>query len=357
MKFKPFLPKIVIYTFAALPYLAIGQQFTSKEVKFTNKKDTVELAGTLLIPSKPKHPKVAILVSGSGQSDRDETILGHKPFKVIAEHLAQNGIAVLRYDDRGGGQSTGRKTINSTTYELSEDAEAAFEFIKSQSEFQKSKIGFIGHSEGGLIAPMVAARNNQVSFIVSLAGPSTPILDLMSRQNYDILVSSKIDSAIALKYTDEYYRPAMQILLENQPDSVVKKQLIRLTTEFKTQLPGHNKMLLFGSADFIATTFIKQVRNPFMIYFIKMNPKTYWENVKCSALALYGEKDLQVNPNENSMALKEINPKIKVRILPKHNHLFQEANYGTLQEYSQIKHAISDEALAEITDWLVHLKK
>lgn len=338
------------------PFTLFAQQFIEKEVVFYNKKDAISLSGTILIPQKIKNPKVAILLSGTGQSDRDQTIFGHKPFKTIAEHLAKNGIAVLRYDDRGGGKSTGKTTVNSTTLELSEDAEAAFHYIKSFPEFEKSKIGFIGHSEGGIIAPMVAARNKNIAFLISLAGPAIPIKNLMSQQNYDILVGSKIDSTVAQLYISSFYLPAIEIILSNQADTLIKQKIISLTDDMKKTLPSNSQQLLFGSSEFIATTFIRQMQNPFMRYFFTIDPAIYWKKVNCQTLAIFGGLDLQVNPIVNQKALKKINPNIETMLLPAHNHLFQEAKTGTLQEYGQIKHAISESTLNLLSDWILKLK-
>ena len=155
--------------------------YYTEEVKFENQKEKITLAGTLSLPSKEGNYPVAILISGSGPQNRDEEIMGHKPFLVIADHLTKNGIAVLRYDDRGTAQSTGDFNA-ATSKEFGTDVEAAISYLKTRKEINVKKIGLIGHSEGGLIAPMVAADSKDVAFIVLLAGPGIPGDEIMMKQ-------------------------------------------------------------------------------------------------------------------------------------------------------------------------------
>lgn len=342
------------------PILGYGQQFTTEEAEFVNAKDTVTLAATLTIPVDINYPPVAILISGSGQTDRDETIFQHKIFKDLAEHLSANGVAVIRYDDRGGFKSTGRNVSNSTSYELSEDAEQIFLRIKKDKRFKKSKIGFIGHSEGGMIVPMIAARNNKVDFIVSLAGTGVSGFDLLLKQNRAILLTQGIDEKYVNAYLHNVFEPAIKAISENDDVGKVKEKIVEFLIPYREKAGVNSLVPAIFSNDAFADRLIAQVGGVWGKYFIATNPKQFWTQVKCPVLALNGDKDAQVDKTQNLDAIASYleesgNEQAKIVVMPSHNHLFQVAKTGNIMEYGQLKTGISPQTLETVTKWIKQL--
>jgi len=327
--------------------------YREEEVTFMNTVENFSLAGTLTLPQGEGPFPAVVMITGSGQQDRDETIFNHKPFKVIADHLTRNGIAVLRYDDRGVGKSKG-KTNHATSMTFAYDAEAAVNFLLQHPGIDKKKIGLTGHSEGGLIAPMLASRNANIAFIVSLAGPGVRGSDILIRQAKDIMsVSGSSESEIeeTLTYNSHLYRMAVA-----EPDQrkFVKDAMEwygkELDTKGLSQEERKEKMQQLAQA-------LIQVNNPWMRYFIDADPAPFWSGVKCPVLALNGEKDLQVNHEMNLPAIKAAvrkggNRKVKTVSLPGLNHLFQHAETGAITEYVSIEETFSPAALDLMTTWI-----
>ena len=315
--------------------------------------ENFSLAGTLTLPQGEGPFPAVVLISGSGQQDRDETIYNHKPFKVIADHLTRNGIAVLRYDDRGVGSSKG-KTNNSTSLTNADDAEAAVNYLLQRPEINKKKIGLAGHSEGGLIAPIVASRNADIAFIVSLAGPGVRGYDLIIRQSEDIMrVSGATEEEITETVTANGQLFKMAIA---EPDQrKFAKQAMEwyskdLDSKGLTPEERKEKMAAF-------TQGLVSVNNPWMKYFLDTDPAQFWSAVKCPVLALNGEKDLQVNHEMNLPAIKAAlrkggNRKVKTVIMPNLNHLFQTSETGSPGEYGKIEETFSPAALELMTSWI-----
>jgi hypothetical protein len=320
-----------------------------EEVEIFNPETNVRLSGTLTAPYDYKCDKVVILVSGSGLQNRDEEILGHKPFLVLSDYLTRNGIAVIRYDDRGFGKSTG-DAINATTYDLSLDAESVVEFIRNDSRLKDMKIGIIGHSEGGMIAPMVATRNSDVDFIVMLAGPAVEISQLMARQNYDVLKSSGISEDVAKQYaqlaTKEYK------VLKDKKLSIDEKKAKILATmkEMENLVPS-------GSDEEALQANVEIMFSPWMYYFINFNPQDYLCKVKIPLLALNGDKDVQVYSTDNlagvEKAMKKAkNPNYKTIELKGLNHLFQKCIFGSLNFYGRNEETFNEDAMKTIAEWI-----
>lgn len=327
--------------------------YREEEVKFMNTVENFSLAGTLTLPQGEGPFPAVVLISGSGQQDRDETINNHKPFKVIADHLTRNGIAVLRYDDRGVGGSKG-KTNNSTSLTNADDAEAAVNYLLQHPEINKKKIGLAGHSEGGLIAPIVASRNANIAFIVSLAGPGVRGYDLILRQSEDIMrVSGSSESEITETVTSNGQLFRMAIA---QPDQrKFAKEAMEwyskdLDSKGLTQEERKEKMAAF-------TQGLVSVNNPWMRYFLDTDPAQFWSAVKCPVLALNGEKDLQVSHEMNLPVIKTAvrkggNRKVKTVLLPGLNHLFQTTETGSPNEYGKIEETFSPAVLELMTTWI-----
>jgi len=324
-----------------------------EEVTFLNPVENFDLAGTLTLPEGEGPFPAVVLITGSGAQDRDESIFYHKPFHVIADHLTRNGIAVLRYDDRGIGKSKGRMN-NATTMTLADDAGAAVTYLLQRPEIDHGKTGLAGHSEGGMIAPIVASRNNNIAFIVSLAGPGVRGSEIMLQQARDIYAASGMDEA-EIEETVAVNSHLFKMAVE-EPDQrqFAKDAMAWYGSELDKQgLSGDQrkeKMAAF-------TQGLTSVNNPWMRYFIEADPAPFWAQVRCPVLALNGEKDLQVNHEQNLPAIKKAlkkggNRKVKTVAMPDLNHLFQHAETGSPEEYIKIEETFAPEALEIMTAWI-----
>ena len=311
--------------------------------------NAVHLEGALSIPrgSAGKYPCM-VLVSGSGQQNRDEEIMQHKPFLVLADYLASKGIAVLRYDDRGVGGSTGEVEKASTEL-FSEDAEAMFNAVRKSPYVDTNRLGIGGHSEGGAIAPMVAARNKDVKFVVMLAGQGCTGRDVLLQQNDAIYRASGLSASLLT-----IRNACMNELLNQQAgcSQKVYKSIIARHTEGLTKEQVDS--LGFGRG---ATASIKQQMDmPWMQTFLNINPNTYLPKVSCPILALFGEKDCQVLAEPNSKEVDRLTShRAEVRILPGLNHLFQHCTTGNPDEYMLIEETFDKDAMAIIADWILAL--
>jgi hypothetical protein len=328
--------------------------YYSEEVTFQNKSANISLAGTLTLPSKDGNFPVVILISGSGPQNRDEELMGHKPFLVISDYLTKNGIAVLRYDDRGVGQSTGDfKTA--TSADFATDVQSAVAYLKTRKEINKKKIGLVGHSEGGIIAPMVAAKSKDVSFIVLLAGTGIPGDQLLLLQQELISKASGVSDS-DIKKSIEMNTKIFEIVVKSNDTKKLKLDVTNLIND--TLKNDKNAKIPEGEmqVDYIKNQ-VDQMTSPWMQYFIKYNPAIVLEQVKCPVLAINGEKDLQVPPKENLMAIKNAllkggNKNVKTKEFPNLNHLFQESKSGSPDEYATIEQTFSPVALEEVMNWI-----
>jgi hypothetical protein len=284
--------------------------YETEDVTFKNEKDSAILAGTLTWPvgyskTTKQRPMVVLLVSGSGQQNRDEELMNHKPFLVIADYLARQGIATLRYDDRATAKSVGGNVKNATTKDFSRDALAGIDFLRSKKAF--SKVGILGHSEGGSIAFMLGSQK-KVDFIVSLAGPSVKGDTLLAAQSNRILSLSGQPATM----TVEKYRQ----------------------TAATTNLPWLN-------------------------WFNDYDPSNDISQIRCPVFALNGDRDCQVISTLCLPALKQLlqpSKKHLIKEYPGLNHLFQHCTTGLPNEYAQIEETISPEVLQDIAEWINSLK-
>lgn len=316
-----------------------------EDVKFENKAANVTLAGTLSLPKKEGNFPAVILITGSGPQNRDVEGLGHKTFLVLSDYLTQKGIAVLRFDDRGVGESTGDFS-SATTFDFAEDVQAGVEYLKTRKEINKSKIGLIGHSEGGIIAPIVAGNSRDIDFIVLLAGPGLKGDKLLLLQKELIERQSGMPEE-EIQKGQEIFRGAYDILLASSVfDDTFKN---KITSYFKSKFPGpKNDAMAKYCADFI--------NNIWFYNFIKIDPASILEKVKCPVLALNGGKDVQVPAEVNLEVIKKTllksgNKKVTTKILPDMNHLFQECKTGSPNEYEKIEQTFSPIALDAISSW------
>ena len=284
--------------------------YETEEVTFKNEIDGATLAGTLTwpvdyIPKSKKKPMVVLFVSGSGQQNRDEELFEHKPFLVIADYLARHGIATLRYDDRATGQSVGGDVKNATSEDFARDAAAGIQFLRSKRAF--SKVGILGHSEGGLIAFMLGAQK-KTDFIVSLAGPGVQGDTLLTTQgNRIMLLSGQLPTMTVKKYRQQ---EAVQ-------------------------------------------------QTPWIRWFIDYNPSDNIRKTLCPVFALNGDRDCQVISSQNLTAIERLLPKStqnQIKEYPGLNHLVQHCTTGLPTEYGEIEETISPEVLKDIAKWINSLK-
>jgi len=317
--------------------------YREEEVTYDNAVQNVTLAATLTLPQgKGPFPGV-VLITGSGPQDRDETLMGHKPFLVLSDYLTRHGIAVLRADDRGTGKSTG-VFAKATTADFATDTEAGVAYLKTRTEVDPHKIGLIGHSEGGIIAPMIAARNKDVAFIVLMAGTGVPGDQVLPAQNEAIEVASGIDAAKAGKNASK--EKEMLSLIETEKDQAVLEK--KLKEYMADEVPEAQIGLQ-----------VKQLTSVWMRYFLTYDPATALRRVTCPVLVLNGALDKQVLPSQNlpviRKALEEAgNKHFEVDELPGLNHLFQTAKTGAPAEYARIEETMSPIVLDKIASWILN---
>lgn len=317
--------------------------YHSEDVAYQNKSaPEVELAATLTLPrGKGPFPAV-VLITGSGPQDRDEALLGHRPFLVLSDYLTRHGIAVLRADDRGVGKSTGNFTT-ATTADFATDTEAGIAYLKTRQEINQHKIGLIGHSEGGVIAPMIAARNHDVAFIVMMAGTGVPGDAVLAEQTKLILLANGGSQEMAERQKEAELEITAMVKQETNSAALEKK----LREKFSGQ---------FTEAQLSAS--IMQMNSAWMRYFISYDPAVALSKVTCPVLALNGEKDLQVPPKQNLPAIRKAleaggDKHFEIVELPGLNHLFQTAKTGSPSEYAQIEETIAPVALETMANWIL----
>lgn len=329
--------------------------YEEEEVRYENKKGGVTLAGALTRPRSGGPFPAVVLITGSGAQDRDETIFGHKPFLVIADYLTRRGIAVLRVDDRGVGGSTG-KVEDATSADFADDVLAGVTFLKGRKDIDGSKVGLIGHSEGGIIAPLVASRSRDVAFIVLLAGTGLPGDEILYLQGAAILRvgGADADKLARQRATQE----AIFTVVRQEKDNAAAEKKIReavkgLASKFdkKDSKDAVDTMPMLEGQ-------LKRVMTPWFRHFLTYDPRPALRGVTCPVLALNGEKDVQVpagvNLKEIEAALKEAgNKDVTVRELPGLNHLFQTCKTGAVSEYGSLEETMSPAALASIAEWIV----
>jgi pimeloyl-ACP methyl ester carboxylesterase len=323
-----------------------------KKVEYLNPESGFKIAGTLTIPADAKDCSAVILITGSGAQDRNETIFEHKPFMVIADYLTRNGVAVLRVDDRGVGGSEG-EIKSATSNDFATDVISGIDFLKTIPEIDTKKIGLIGHSEGGIIAPIVAAKTNDVAFIILLAGSGTPGKQILFDQAKLInktagLTNEQIEQSKKLQ-------EAIFTILLTEKDSA--KQMDRLQ---RTYSNGMYPMMNNEQKKLIDAK-VAGINNAWFKYFLIYNPYPTLTKVTCPVLALNGEKDLQVPAKTNLAAIKKAltegeNENFETRELKDLNHLFQHCKTGAVSEYAEIEETISPEVLEIISDWILEIE-
>ncbi len=331
--------------------------YIEEEMIFTNPKGDFQLAGTLTKPKGDGPFPAVVLVSGSGPQDRDESLFGHKPFLILADHLTRAGFAVLRYDDRGVGESKG-KFAGANTHDFADDAFAAVQFLRSRKEITGTKIGIIGHSEGGLVAPIVAATHpKEIAFIVLLAGPGLRGDVILSTQTQDILESEKTkpeEIAVAMKLQNE----ALKMAISKKDTKELREALPEFVKTFLKALTEEERKHFEEVTPEAIATKLEALLDPWMRHFLKHDPAPVLKQVKCPVLALFGERDVQVSAKPNAEAVRAAlklgkNERSQVTILSGLNHLFQKCQTAKLSEYGELEETMNPAALKAISEWLL----
>jgi pimeloyl-ACP methyl ester carboxylesterase len=327
---------------APLPY-------NVETVSFPGGAKEVTLAATLTLP-KGKGPfSAVILVAGSGPNDRDERVFGHRPFLVLADHLTRHGLAVLRYDKRGIGQSTG-SYATATTFDFAADAEQALAYLKARPEVNGKTLGLLGHSEGGLVGPVVATRTHFATFLVLLGGPAVPGEDLVLAQTELLAKAQGASASVVAELRKK--QEAIFVCLKQHPEGAQEQLRTLLTADLSPELRKDSEAAVMAK--------ISQVDNPWFRTFLTLDPRPFLKQVKIPVLALFGEKDLQVPPAQNRPEMERAlgaagNPRAEVRVLPGLNHLFQPASTGAPSEYASTETTVAPAALEAISAWILAL--
>jgi hypothetical protein len=316
--------------------------YREEEVRYRNPraKGRVTLAGTLTIPPGEGPFPAAILIAGSGSLDRDETVAGHKPFLVLADYLTRRGIAVLRADKRGAGESGG-DSAKALTADYASDVEAGVAFLRTRPEVDGRRIGLVGHSEGGVIAPMVAAEDRGIAFAVLMAGTGVPGEELVAEQIETSLELSGSDAATAARWGDAARKVVAALKISRDPAAA------------KEALTAKD-----GFADAMASSLIARITaTPWLRAFVAIDPRVALRGVTCPVLAINGSKDKQVPAGPNLAGIRQAlqdgkNLHFEVEEMPGLNHMFQTAETGAPLEYGHIEETMSPVALERIAAWI-----
>lgn len=329
--------------------------YNEEEVTFENKTENVTLAGTLTIPQGSGPFPVALLIAGTGPHARDATYQGHKTFLVLADYLARNGIAVLRFDKRGCGESTGSFQM-ATMIDFADDVEAGINYLKSRKEIDSCHIGLIGHSEGGTIGTIVANGSQDVAFVVILASPGVNGEEIIDRQ-YSLFAKAEGDAQEAIAVGRRLLSQMIVVIKKEADSEVAKKKIYTIHTEYLAKLSDVQR-----EAD--KTSTLHEFFEFFMSYahwlsfYLTFEPTSELVKIKTPVLAFFCERDLLVPPTQNlepfSQALKKAkNNDSTILLMPKLNHRFQHCNIGTEKEYATIEETISPEVLKIIAKWIL----
>lgn len=322
-----------------------------EDVVVENRSAGVQLAGTLTRPADPKQVKAAaVMITGSGPQDRDETVFKHKPFWVIADHLAGQGYAVLRLDDRGVGASTG-DFKQATSADFVTDIAAAVDYLQAREDIPADKVGLIGHSEGGMIAPMLAAERPDLGFLILLAGPGIPITELLAEQKYLIAKTMGQDEDALQQQRVEDLAFHQQLVQWASGDDYAEQ-----VTQYLQQALSEDGVSA-AQLQLAVENHLKMVNTPWFRYFIAFDPAPYLAQVKTPLLALNGSLDVQVAAESNLAGIERTlqaaqHPDFTTLALPRLNHLFQTSNTGATSEYVQIEETFAPVALQAMVNWL-----
>jgi len=345
--------------FLTLYYSACAQ--VSKEVRFSSSQ--ADLAGTLTLPDTLLDHPVLVLISGSGGQTRDSEIMGMKIFEKLSDQLVAAGYAVLRFDDRGVGESSGKALEESTLEDLAEDVQAAVAFLLKEKHIDPDQIGLLGHSEGGAVAPMVATRSKEVAFIILLAGYGVKGSELSTAQQEQILKSSGMPQSYIEKAKSVNYRMYEMAADREMPEDRMREEIKDLLLELVEGMPPAMKASISDPeafAEMQADPMLRQLRAPWTAYFFGYDPAPTLKRVECPVLLIFGELDAQVTAEQNREVMEKAlqsggNSRFQTAIIPRANHLFQLANTGSVAEYASLEKAFAPELLPTLTNWLMQV--
>jgi pimeloyl-ACP methyl ester carboxylesterase len=315
--------------------------YTSEEIYFANTQDSIVLAGTLSLPASGQIKAAVVMISGSGIQNRDSEIMGHKPFLVISDYLVRRGIAVLRFDDRGAGNSGGNPAL-STTKDYARDVKAALNYLKGREELWGVKLGMIGHSEGGIIAPIVASEGDCAQFMVLLAAPAVCGSEIIIKQQRLIASASGVSGS----ELDSYEKISRE-LFDLTKNNIQSDNLLDIVSSFmKKNAPEESDSNIKAQA--------RSIVNPWMLEFLFYDPLPALKKSVIPALALNGEMDLQVSPDNLNIISEAYGNKDSITIMKVDgvNHLFQSSATGLPSEYSKIEETFSEKVLKIIAEWI-----
>jgi hypothetical protein len=334
--------------------------YESRDVLYNNNDKSIQYGATITQPKGSGPFPAVLLISGSGPQNRDEELFGHKPFAVLADDLTKRGYLVLRVDDRGVGQTTG-DFKSPTSKEFAADAMAGLDYLKTLPQVNKTKLGLLGHSEGGMIAEMIAAQRKDLDFIILLAAPGEKIIDLMADQNRAVLLSNGVNKETAEAYVS-LYKPLALALTTIGDEVAAKKTARQLVASWRKQTASEMVQATTGIKDEQSETafidaFYKTVSQPWFRYFLQFDPAPFVEKFRAKVLALNGDKDIQVLAKPNLGGLKTALQKsptktYELKELNGLNHLFQHCQTCTVIEYGQLEETIAPEVLETIGEWL-----
>jgi len=333
--------------------------YIEEEVIYENKDAGISLAGTLTFPFEKGHFPAVLLITGSGPQDRNETIYNHRPFLVLADYLTRQGIAVLRVDDRGVGKSTGDFS-QATSEDFASDVLAGIEYLKTRKEINPEQIGLIGHSEGGIIAPMVAVKLPDVAFIILMAGTGLTGEEILYLQGALIYRAMGVSEEDIIK-NRQFNEKIFSVIKEEKDKKNAEERLRQMFMEDWEKMSDEKKEQI-GDPEVFLKAQLQSLLSPWLKFFLIYDPKPTLSKVKCPVLAINGEKDLQVPPKENLSAIEEAlkvggNQNYTIKELPNLNHLFQTAQTGLPAEYVKIEETISPVALKIVGDWILEQTK
>lgn len=323
--------------------------YIEEEVSFNNQEAGATLSGTLTLPSAQGPFPVVILIAGSGDIDRNESVYGHKPFLVLADYLTRQGIAVLRYDKRGCEKSTGNYK-DATTQDFSNDVLAAIAYIKSRKELNSKQIGLIGHSEGGIIAPIVTSKSKEIAFVVLLSG--TGVIGEENLYQQSSLIQRARGTTEETINLSRQFLEQMVSIVKNEPDpQIADAQLRAIADNFRKAIKE------IGSLEYLERI-AARINSKWFRYYLTFDPNTTLKRMQVPVLVLNGDHDLQVFSKQNlpaiSKALQDAgNKDFTIIELPKLNHFFQTCETGAIEEYETIEETIAPSVLNLISEWIL----
>jgi pimeloyl-ACP methyl ester carboxylesterase len=338
--------------------------YEEHEVVVESKAAGVRLGGTLTLPKPPagqvraaKSLPAVLLITGSGQQDRDEMVMGHRPFLVLADHLTRSGIAVLRLDDRGIGKSTGDFWA-ALPSDFVADARAAVAFLRAHPDIDPGRVGLLGHSEGGITAPVLAAEDTKIAFVVMLGGPGVPMDRLLLRQGREMGLAIGMSDGTITQLAG-LQRKAFD-LVKRVGDGAELERRLRAMLDEVTESATPEQRAALGLTGEHANHVQAQLALMLLPWFrelVRYDPAPVLKKVKCPVLAVCGALDLQVAADENLPAIKAAleaggNRDVRTVELPAHNHLLQQCKTGSITEYASIEQTMSPAALNVIADWV-----